>query len=142
VMSAGTYTRDNTNKGSILWSEMRRMKKDFNVPIVCGAQVNRNYMNRSEKVPRKTDISDSSAAEKAADALMILHRPYVVDELEAEGDALIQVEKNRSGKEMGSSSRRILLSWDKAHNEYQLREKPGNGDVGHTEGAYVHYSDD
>jgi replicative DNA helicase len=89
---------DNRTHQSYLWTEFRRMKKDYDIPIVAGAQLNREFMKRKNKRPRKEDLFESSIAEKAADVVGIVRYPCKYDE-DAETDyAEFFIEKHRSGE--------------------------------------------
>lgn len=100
-----------TEHANHIWTEMRRIKLEKPYPFIVGAQVNRSYMNRESKRPNKTDIANSSKAENAADALLILHRESAVGVgIGVPGHADISVEKNRSGP--GGDGTRIDLKFD------------------------------
>lgn len=113
IASKNAFQKSNEHAQDI-WKEMKTISDTFEVPFLCLAQVNRAYMNRGDKRPNKTDISDSSVAEKASDVLMILHRPSTVgDESSPKDYADITIVKNRNG-----ADGRIGLRFNSSYGEF------------------------
>ncbi len=89
--------------------DLKIMAKDFGVPIVCCAQLNRGTESRpgQGKKPTLADLRDSGSIEQDADIVMFLYRnEYYKDISGAEGDdnstdsantAEVIVAKNRHG---------------------------------------------
>lgn len=54
---------------------LKSLSKDFNIPIVELAQINRSVESRNLKIPALSDLKDSGDIEQDADAVIILYRP-------------------------------------------------------------------
>lgn len=84
-------------------NNLKRMAKEFGVPVVVCAQLNRSTEKRpggSEgKRPTLSDLRDSGAIEQDADRVMFIYRPgeYEKDDPEKQTQAEIIVAKNRHG---------------------------------------------
>ena len=53
---------------------IKLMAKEFGVPILTCAQLNRAVEARKEGVPQLSDLRDSGSIEQDADSVMFLHR--------------------------------------------------------------------
>lgn len=53
---------------------LTQLKKEFNIPIICAAQLNRANTARIDKRPQVSDARDSGAIEQDADVILGLHR--------------------------------------------------------------------
>lgn len=53
---------------------LKGMAKDFNVPVIALAQLNRAIENRKDDTPIMADLRDSGSIEQDADVVMLLHR--------------------------------------------------------------------
>lgn len=53
---------------------LKAIAKDFNVPVLVAAQLNRNSEHRSDPTPILSDLRDSGAIEQDADLVLGLHR--------------------------------------------------------------------
>lgn len=53
---------------------LKAIAKDFNVPVLVAAQLNRNSEHRSDPTPILSDLRDSGAIEQDADMVLGLHR--------------------------------------------------------------------
>ncbi len=71
---------------------IKLMAKEFGVPVLTCAQLNRAVESRKEGVPQLSDLRDSGSIEQDADSVMFLHRneaePYKVQ---------VVIAKNRHG---------------------------------------------
>lgn len=54
---------------------IKLMAKEFGVPVLTCAQLNRAVEARKEGVPQLSDLRDSGSIEQDADSVMFLHRP-------------------------------------------------------------------
>ncbi len=79
--------------------DFKDIAKEFDIPVVCLAQINRNTDARSDKRPLMSDIKDSGDIEQDADIIMTLYRDeyYSPDSLD-HGLLEINVAKNRNGE--------------------------------------------
>lgn len=77
--------------------KLKDLAKDLNIPVFALAQVKREVERRDDKQPGMDDISDSSEAEKEADQIFTILRPYVYDENEDPEEIIFSLEKNRHG---------------------------------------------
>jgi len=75
----------------------KRMAEDLQIPIILLAQLNRELHKRDVKRPRKTDLANSSELDRAADVIMLLHRPDVYDKQDRPGFCEIIFAKHRGG---------------------------------------------
>lgn len=83
-------------------AKLKRLARSLGIPVLCLAQLNRESEKRKDKKPTMADLRDSGAIEQDADAVMLLHRPYVyypqqVEKYSAEPLEIFLV-KNRHGK--------------------------------------------
>ena len=78
---------------------LKAIAKDFDCPVVCLAQLNRNVENRHSKRPMLSDIRDSGNIEQDADIVILLYRDsYYAEEQVRQLDRLeMNVAKNRNG---------------------------------------------
>lgn len=72
--------------------DCKRIAKEFGVPLVALAQLNRASASRSDKTPTLTDLRESGAIEADADVVALLHREEPTDET-----CQVHIAKNRSG---------------------------------------------
>ena len=79
---------------------LKAMAKEFNVPVIVLAQLNRQVENRKEQGPVMADLRDSGSIEQDADVVMLLNRRAGI---QSKGDwdlnvMQIAVSKNRHGQ--------------------------------------------
>jgi len=88
-------------------TDLKRMSRKFNIPIVCIASINRAKEGRANKVPLLSDLRDSGNIEYDIDTALLLHREtetrdYTSEVNSSQGEALpeaqVIVAKNRFGE--------------------------------------------
>jgi replicative DNA helicase len=79
---------------------LKAMAKDFDVPVIALAQLNRNVEGRKESAPVMADLRDSGSIEQDADVVMLLHRRAGLSAVDENDLNVIQIAiaKNRHGQ--------------------------------------------
>ena len=77
---------------------LKMLAKEYRVPVVALAQVNRNAEGRSEKKPALADLRESGAIEQDADVVMFLYREeYYNPATERQHTCDVIIAKHRNG---------------------------------------------
>ncbi|MBE6686491.1 MAG: replicative DNA helicase [Ruminococcaceae bacterium] len=76
---------------------LKIMAKEFNVPVICCAQLSRGPEGRTDKKPMLSDLRDSGAIEQDADIVMFLYREEYYDKEKNQNTAKVIIAKNRHG---------------------------------------------
>lgn len=78
---------------------LKQMAKEFDCPVVCLSQLNRNVESRGMKRPLMSDLRDSGSIEQDADIIILLYRASYYEELPAGHEDVLEliVAKNRNG---------------------------------------------
>ena len=78
--------------------DLKLLAREFSIPIVVLAQLNRGVEGRNDKLPTPADFRESGAVEQDSNICIMLHRPEVNDpETSRAGELDLNVAKNRSG---------------------------------------------
>jgi len=76
---------------------LKNMAKDFDIPVVCLAQLNREVEKRADKRPMMSDIRESGSVEQDADNIIFLYREKYYNK-ESDSDTMeLIVAKARNG---------------------------------------------
>lgn len=76
---------------------LKKMAKDFHIPVICLAQLNRSVETRSNKRPLISDIRESGSIEQDADVIMFLYREKYYDREADDSTLELIIAKNRNG---------------------------------------------
>ncbi|MCM3722095.1 replicative DNA helicase [Solibacillus isronensis] len=78
---------------------LKQMAKEFNCPVICLSQLNRNVETRSNKRPVMSDLRDSGSIEQDADVIILLYRNSYYETEKTDAPDLLEfiVAKNRNG---------------------------------------------
>lgn len=92
-------------------TNLKRMAKELNVPLLCCAQLSRGPEGRTDKRPQLSDLRDSGSIEQDADVVMFLYREeYYKTDRAADNKEMntaeVIIQKNRHG-----STGNIKLGW-------------------------------
>lgn len=88
---------------SSISGSLRKYARDFTIPIVTLAQLNRNVEHRESKIPVLSDLRDSGSLEADASAVIMVYRHHYYammngeKPVDKEDDARLIVAKNRHG---------------------------------------------
>lgn len=91
---------------SIISRGLKAIAKEFNIPVIALAQLNRKVEDRADRRPRLADLRDSGSIEQDADIVCFVYRPAYYDlktmlfdnkEISTEGLMLFDCGKNRNG---------------------------------------------
>lgn len=80
------------NQVALLSRELKKIAREFSVPVVVLAQLNRAPEQRHDKRPTSSDLRDSGSQEQDADVILLLHQPE-----EHPGTLEVIVDKQRQG---------------------------------------------
>lgn len=76
---------------------LKNMAKDFDIPVICLAQLNREVEKRADKRPMMSDIRESGSVEQDADNIIFLYRPKYYDKSIDDDTMELIVAKSRNG---------------------------------------------
>lgn len=77
---------------------LKEIAKDLNVPVVCLAQLNRDFeRTETSRPPRLSDLRGSGSIEQDADVILMLNRHDLEDTEKLPGQIDIHITKNRFG---------------------------------------------
>lgn len=78
-------------------SELKKLSKSLDVPVVVLAQLNKDADKRQDKRPIGGDLRESDAIYHDSDSVVLLHREWLYDKSVSPEKALAIVAKNRDG---------------------------------------------
>lgn len=82
---------------TLLSRNIKLLATEFDVPILCLVQLNRDMKNRLDKRPCLFDIRESGAIEQDADIVMLLHREGIYSDTTPLNVLEVIIAKNRHG---------------------------------------------
>lgn len=107
LMQGEKHSENRVQEVGEISRNLKLLAKEFDVPVVCCAQLNRATETRSDKRPMLADLRDSGAIEQDADVIMFLYRDeYYKTDTPEQSVAEVIVAKNRHG-----SPGSIKLGW-------------------------------
>ena len=93
--------REASNRAQVIGAisgQLKDIAKEFDLPFVVLAQINRGTETRTDKRPVLADIKDSGDLEQDADLVMLLYRDAYYNSHSSEANVMeINVAKNRNG---------------------------------------------
>lgn len=125
LMSSPGSTRPESRQQEVseFSRSLKMLARELNIPVIALSQFNRGPENRTDKLPRMSDMRESGSLEQDADIVIILHRP--------EGDSneqpVIILAKNRNGPNDIHIPVAPLLAYSKFGNGsgiYRAQEEP------------------
>ena len=98
IQTDGDYEHSAMAMGKISRA-LKQMAKEFNCPVICLSQLNRNVEARSNKKPLMSDLRDSGSIEQDADVIILLYRKSYYETEKTDAPDLLEfiVAKNRNG---------------------------------------------
>ena len=97
----GEQNRNQTtaDKISEITKELKRMAKQFNIPIILLAQLNRDVEKETDKQPQLHHLKSSGAIEEYSDVVLLLYRPayYQKEKCEKPNSLFIDIAKHKQG---------------------------------------------
>lgn len=106
--------------------KLKNLARDLEVPLLAGAQLNRDIDKRAGHMPIMSDIADSSGVEKEADLVALMHRPDQYERLsENAGVVKLRIAKYRNGPALDTVPLRFAAEF--AHFQNLARGTAGRG---------------
>lgn len=84
-------------KVGAITNELKRIAKDYQIPVLLAAQLNRRVEDRANKRPLMSDLRETGKIEEDADAVVFLYRDHYYDPAKDPNEAEIIVAKHRGG---------------------------------------------
>lgn len=114
----GTDEGSDFQRTSEIYKALKVWKTEYDTPIIAGCQMNKDWEKRGGNKaagtgkgrPEIGDIYCGSVAKWAADAIMFIYQPSMVQDLPESDEAEIIFRKNRSGKHSRDDGS-VLMTW-------------------------------
>ena len=95
---SGPESESRQQSVAALSTGLKRIAREFAIPVVVVAALNRNSEHRNDKRPMAADLRDSGQQEADADVIILLHREEMYDPGTADrGVVELIIAKNRQG---------------------------------------------
>jgi replicative DNA helicase len=122
-LMATPVSENRQNAVASLSRGLKLIAREFSIPVVILAQLNRGPESRPDKRPALADLRDSGAQEQDADVVLLLHREDAYDrESPRAGEMDVIVAKNRQGPQctvtlafQGHYGRAVDMAWSPSH---------------------------
>jgi replicative DNA helicase len=99
LMTAGGRPESRQAEVSEISRGLKLLSKEYDVPVVVGAQLNRGPEMRSDHRPLLADLRDSGSLEQDADLVILLYREGIYDPSSSRAEEIDYiVAKNRHGR--------------------------------------------
>lgn len=109
MIADGKYQNRTLELGSIS-RDLKGIAKEFDLPVIALAQLNRGIENRANKQPTLSDLRDSGELEQDADLVIFPYRNFVYsDDENDKGKIEFIIAKHRNGR---------VGKFEASHNEY------------------------
>jgi replicative DNA helicase len=95
VSGAGKFD-SRANEVSSISRGLKRMAKEFRLPVVALSQLNREP-SKGDREPELRDLRESGSIEQDANEVIFLHFTTMWDEINPWGDLFALLKKNRGG---------------------------------------------
>lgn len=123
LMQSDGRSDSRVNEVADISRSLKLMAKEFNVPVICCAQLSRGPEKRDDKRPQLSDLRDSGAIEQDADSVLLLYRSDYYDMDNPISEAEVIIAKNRHG-----SVGRVKLGWYGKYTKFTTIETEQSGE--------------
>ncbi len=122
LMQSEKRIDNRVNEVADISRNLKLMAKEFNVPVICCAQLSRGPESRTDKRPMLSDLRDSGAIEQDADVVMFLYRDeyYKTEGEDGSTVAEVIIAKNRHG-----SVGKVQMGWNGKYTRFYTLANEG-----------------
>ena len=92
---------------------LKALAKEFEVPVIALAQLNRKPEERNDKRPRMSDLRESGAIEQDADLIITIHREDFYEDVPVEESQKPRVAEINVAKHRNGPTGQVKLNWIK-----------------------------